>query len=167
MSRWPIKTVRDRFEDKYIPEPNSGCWLWTGSYSSMGYGQLSVMVGDEGYKKVGAHRLSWMLHRGSIPDGMHLCHKCDNPACCNPDHLFLGTHADNMRDASEKGKFLWKAGREDKNPRGEAHPRHKLTFEDAEVIRASMDTGRALAKRFSVSEALISMVRNGQKRMAA
>lgn len=91
-----------RFEAKYIPEPNSGCWLWLGPVKigrRQGYGQFTL----EG-KTVGAHRAAWRLFRGTIPDGLFVCHKCDVRTCVNPDHLFLGTHVDNMVDMESKGR---------------------------------------------------------------
>jgi hypothetical protein len=92
-------TLKDRFEDKVSIEPNSGCWLWTGSLNDTGYGQLWV-----GSKSTRAHRLSYELHVGPIPEGMHVCHHCDNPPCCNPNHLFVGSHTDNMADKIKKGR---------------------------------------------------------------
>ena len=96
-SLWDIKI---RFHKKYIPEPMSGCWLWEGSANEDGYGYIS--------KKniiVYAHRVSWELHRGPIPEGLCVLHTCDTPACVNPDHLWLGTHTDNVRDSVKKGRM--------------------------------------------------------------
>jgi hypothetical protein len=87
-----------RFEAKYIPEPNSGCWLWDASVNTAGYGQLNI----EKRPRL-AHRLAYEHYVGPIPEGMHVCHRCDVPACCNPNHLFIGTHLDNMRDMDAKG----------------------------------------------------------------
>ena len=75
----------------------SGCWLWGGSTNKDGYGTLSVLG-----TTTMAHRRSWELHNGPIPEGMLVLHKYDNPACVNPDHLFLGTHGDNMKDKAKK-----------------------------------------------------------------
>ena len=82
----------DRFERKYIPEPNSGCWLWLGSQCNprYGYGSFSLNRRNET-----AHRASWMLLRGPIPAGMEIDHKCKNPYCVNPDHLRVATPAEN------------------------------------------------------------------------
>ena len=93
-------TVRERFEQKYVPEPNTGCWLWTASLNNKGYGELNVA----GKARL-AHRLSHELFIGPIPAGMSVCHKCDTPACVNPKHMFAGSHADNMRDALRKGRL--------------------------------------------------------------
>lgn len=92
----------ERFETKYVPDPNSGCWLWFGLLTSKGYGRF----GKNGKR---AHRISYMSFVGPIPLGMCVCHRCDQPSCVNPSHLFLGTVADNQRDMQKKGR--WKNGR--------------------------------------------------------
>ena len=91
--------VADRFQEGYLPEPTSGCWLWKRAINSAGYG----LIGKEG-KLYTAHRISWELHNGPIPEGIQVCHKCDVKYCVNPDHLFLGTQKDNMDDAVRKGR---------------------------------------------------------------
>lgn len=87
------------FDDKYIPEPNSGCWIWLMSADKLGYGWSSLKK-----KTLYAHRHSWLIYRGVIPDKQFVLHKCDNPYCINPDHLFLGIQKDNMRDMAAKGR---------------------------------------------------------------
>lgn len=84
---------------RFIPEPNSGCWLWDGHVDRMGYAVLSIRS-----RFINGHRVMWEWRNGPIPKGMHVCHKCDVPSCINPDHLFLGTHADNMADKMRKGR---------------------------------------------------------------
>ena len=99
-----MRSILERFEENYTPEPNSGCWLWTASTNKAGYGGLKI----NGKTKL-AHRISWELENGPIPDsdsyhGVCVCHSCDNPACVNPSHLFIGSHKDNMRDMYSKGR---------------------------------------------------------------
>ena len=84
------------FEEMYVPVPESGCWLATTWWDADGYGRTTNCTF--------LHRRSYEIHFGSIPNGMFVCHKCDTPACVNPDHLFLGDGTDNMRDMVAKGR---------------------------------------------------------------
>lgn len=140
----------ERFLAKVSPEPNTGCWLWTGYLEADGYGLMQV-----GKKKVvRAHRFSWIALRGEIPPGMAVCHKCDVRSCVNPDHLFLGTQADNMADASRKGRWNnWSGGR------------RILTTEQVRTIRKMLFrkelTHASIAVKFGVSLGAISKIRSG------
>ena len=94
MSRWH----RLKFEDLFIPEPNSGCWLWIGSDT----GEYGVFWMNG--RSMGAHRVAWLIYRGEIPAGLCVLHNCDTPLCVNPDHLWLGTKGDNKSDCVRKGR---------------------------------------------------------------
>ena len=96
---------KELFEDKFIPEPNSGCWLWIAAYNTNGYGYFRTgsMV-NRTRRNEQAHRVSYKLYKGDIPQGLHVCHKCDNKSCVNPEHLFLGTVKDNMQDCVRKNR---------------------------------------------------------------
>ena len=98
----------ERFAEKYVEIPWSGCWIWTGAINGGRYGQLVMFSRSDtslNKRKMDAHRASWVLHRGEIPAGMMVCHSCDVRECVNPAHLFLGSQTDNMQDASRKGRL--------------------------------------------------------------
>ena len=92
------KTLKERLESKLVPSED-GCLEFTGYRDGDGYGQISV----DG-KMLYTHRVAWELQNGKIPDGLHVLHRCDVPACCNPEHMFLGTPADNAADRDRKGR---------------------------------------------------------------
>ena len=98
-----LKMNPGRFFDYISPEPNTGCWIWTRSVDSGGYGRISLGRFLSGYR-CPAHRVSWMLHNGPIQDGLVVCHKCDNRYCVNPLHLFVGSHIDNFNDMVRKAR---------------------------------------------------------------
>ncbi len=103
MTKHILTPLRDRFEASYIPEPNSGCFLWVKATTGV-YGHGVMGRGRRGTGLILAHRAAWELYRGPIPPGLLVCHRCDVPCCVNPDHLFLGTYADNNRDMVTKGR---------------------------------------------------------------
>ena len=127
-------------------EKTNTCWLWRGGISSRGYGNFAFRRNGKIINNR-THRFSFILQNGKIPKNKIICHKCDNPICVNPNHLFLGTISDNVQDAIKKG--LW-------NPaRGEQNAASKLTTKIVKKIRNLYSTGRytqkELAKRFHLS----------------
>lgn len=138
-------SLRDRFYRHFTPVPDAGCWLWVSSTNNMGYGQIW-----DGHKKpIGAHRASWKIHRGPIPDGLHVLHKCDTPLCVNPDHLFVGTPADNAEDKVAKGR----------HPVGEGHPFAKMSASKAMAIFSATGTQRAIAALFGVPQSQVCAIK--------
>ncbi len=110
-------------------QPN-GCWIWNRALTSKGYGHFSFPRNSPKYGDT-SHRLSWTLFRGPIPNGQQVLHNCpdgDNPACCNPEHLWIGTGSDNSRDASRKGK----------------HNKAKITFDIARKIFQEVKGGKSI-----------------------
>lgn len=98
------KILTERFWLKVTTNPiwnGSDCWIWRGACFQKGYGQFWT---GKTKKKIKAHRYSWVLHNGQIPNGFYVLHKCDNMVCVKPSHLFLGTHADNVADKISKGR---------------------------------------------------------------
>lgn len=131
----------DRLMVNSIPEPNSGCWLWLGRLDKDGYG--SIVINN---KLQRAHRASYFLLKGPVPDGLIVRHTCDFPPCINPDHLLVGTHLDNTCDAFRRGRRV--------PMRGEGHTGSKLTDDSVTAIRARFANGErqaALAAEFGVS----------------
>jgi hypothetical protein len=100
MSRWP--SVEERFERSWIPVTESGCWIWEGSTNEDGYGFFY-----KNHKSMPASRAAYELFKGLIPDNLHVLHRCDVPACVNPNHLFLGTRSDNQKDCVRKGRHYF------------------------------------------------------------
>ena len=143
--------IEQRFFNK-VDKTNS-CWNWTALRSKQGYGRLTV-----NRKNYTAHRISWILHNGEIPDGLFVCHHCDNTSCVNPDHLFLGTAKDNALDRSAKGR-----GRDDN---GKKHPSAKLKECDVYYIREKLSEGvlgKDLAAKFNVCCMTISNIKTGRR----
>lgn len=133
----------------YAKRSMDDCWPWTGRFDEKGYGRI-------GFRKrpnVRAHRIAWELTNGPLPDGVVVCHHCDNPACCNPRHLFLGTQIDNIADRHAKGRTV------------DPPSRRKLTERDVSAMRAAWESGdvtqQELADRFGVSRGNVSKIVNG------
>lgn len=131
-------TPQERFERFISPEPNSGCWLYVGAWDGGGYGIFRI-VGT-----IRAHRASWIIYRGKIPGDLFVLHKCDCRICVNPDHLYLGTQAQNIRDRDSRGRTF-----------------RKITRADVAAIKASKETDSELAARYKVSLTHIGKIRAG------
>jgi len=99
-----MKPIDQRFWEK-VDKTIDGCWEWRSAIRGNGYGAFFTHLIEEGRKCLGAHRYSWILANGPIPEGLWVLHKCDNRICVNPDHLFLGDRTDNMRDAAKKQRI--------------------------------------------------------------
>lgn len=141
-------------------DPNS-CWNWSKSRTKAGYGRVWIYP-----KLVYAHRIAWMLTYGEIKEELCVCHHCDNPSCVNPSHLFLGTHQENMRDSSRKGRT-----RNDPH-RGSRHALAKLSEEYVTEIKRKYRPGipskaspfsiKGLAKEYKVAPSLIWRILTGR-----
>lgn len=136
---------------------NGGCWLWSGARMfGTGYGTFQPIKRSAGGSTETTHRASYKLFRGEIPKGMQVLHKCDVRACCNPDHLFLGTHKDNMADMAAKGRAA--------SLRGSAAYAAKLTEAQVWEALARLEEGetcRQIGDRFGVDQCAINAIRRG------
>lgn len=141
------------------------CWNWTGQTNHNGYGRLSVSA-DGKRLMVRTHRFSWVLQNGQIHEGSLVLHKCDNPSCVNPDHLFLGSHQDNQRDCSSKERRNPHSG-----PRAKYKPRTSITprvltqkqVDEIRTIRQKSQVSCAeIAKNYGVSRAMIWLIVSGK-----
>lgn len=154
----PRRSLEERFWERVSRGESDECWQWTGTKIPKGYGKISS--GGHAGQTLLTHRVAWVLTNGPIPDGLFVCHRCDNPSCVNPHHLFLGTASDNMQDMHQKG-------RKGAGPRGDAvQHTAKLTREQRDCIRRTYRHGvrgygaPALARKFGVVPTTIrSLVR--------
>lgn len=140
-----MKTLKEIFWSKVSIKSENECWEWLMSKDKCGYGRLMFNSIREK-----AHRISWKLINGEIPDGLYVCHKCDNPSCVNPKHLFLGTQKDNMVDMRKKNR--------QPSVLGEKNPKAKLTEEIVLEIRLLYQFGirqYEIAKMYKISRFLV------------
>jgi hypothetical protein len=129
-----------KFANKGNPDE---CWNWSGQRDKDGYGCFRFSTA----KPMRAHRYSFELHGGQPQDGLFVCHKCDNPSCVNPNHLYLGSQSDNMKDRHRAGKTPF-----------------RISIETVKAIKASAETGAVLAKRYNISESQVHNIRHGRQR---
>lgn len=145
-----LPLTQERIKGRSVVDPTTGCWNWEGNLHRQGYG---VIRSNRVHHL--AHRASYAVFKSDIPEGMFVCHKCDNRQCVNPDHLFLGTAQDNQRDMAKKNRSTY----------GEKSSSAKLTEADVIKILALKDSGKTqkeIADLFGVSRALISMIFSGK-----
>lgn len=136
-----MDVLAQKFTRMYEPSKN-GCWLWTGRINNDGYGAIRA-PGGRTSKVLRAHRVSYTLYKGDIPLSACVLHKCDNPACVNPDHLWLGSHTENMQDKVAKGRQS-----------------KKLNAEKVREIRDAGGRNEDIAKVYGVSRALVRQVKH-------
>lgn len=152
MTRRRTRPALERFMGKVSMLPDQpGCWLWMGACAVNGYGHFALDASQPA-RPILSHRASWLLHNGPIPDGLCVLHKCDVRQCVRPDHLFLGTRTDNMRDASKKARLAY----------GERHVNTPLTSEQVRQILVSNAPLVRLAEQFSVSARTIDNIKSGR-----
>lgn len=131
------KSLEDKFWEK-VRRIDNDCWEWQAGRSKKGYGNFYISLGHSRDKHCLAHRMAWILTYGEIPDGLQVLHKCDNPPCVNPNHLFLGTNDDNVQDKIQKGRMI--------TLRGEESPSSKLTEKEVRQIRRLRNSGFSYAE---------------------
>jgi hypothetical protein len=150
---------KDQITPKFVRASASlqrnGCWLWRRYRQSGGYGQIRLSG-----ERILAHRLSWLVHNGAIPDGLNVCHHCDTPACVNPKHLFLGTAKDNARDSIAKGRNLKGFCKGHKLSGGQRI--RKLSDDDVRWIRASNWKQIHIADKFKIPASYVCSIRKGR-----
>lgn len=143
----PIHSLEIRFNRNIQPVTESGCWIWMGKLNSYGYGRM-VKAGGRG-KETGAHRVAYEMFIGPIDNGLVVCHRCDMPCCVNPNHLFLGTQSDNIKDRTNKKR----------EPRGENTSWAKLNDDIVRKIRNDVGTCNYLAEKYNISRSMISKIK--------
>ncbi len=147
-----MSDLEERFWNKTMTIPETGCIWWVGSTNTQGYGRINVNG-----KTTAAHRLSYELHNGAIPSGLWVLHACDNPSCVNIEHLFLGTHRDNVDDMVRKGR----------SPsgyfKGEKHPQAKITNEQAREIAGLDGLHTDIAKAYGISFQTVYDIKIGRR----
>lgn len=166
--------MEQRFWAKVTVSDPTSCWTWAASKNRDGYGWFRI-----GAQNKLAHRVSWVLHNGEIPGGLWVLHRCDNPSCVNPTHLFLGDVQANVDDSIEKGRRShlvispkcrhagtnhWTRQHPERRLVGERNPNSKLNDDQVGQIRTALERGdsqRTIAERFNISQQTVSTIATG------
>jgi len=152
MAHLPIPSLNGPTKKRFLARVEKGvdCWLWKGAHNSCGRGTVTIQ--DKSYV---AARVMYKLHYEIDPGLLKVCHTCDNPSCVNPEHLWLGSQADNMADCKKKGR--------QRRVVGGKNPRARLTLEQVAIIRASTEGSGKLAKQFNTTPSQIWRIRTGKR----
>ena len=146
------ESLKVRFSQKWLLNKENGCWEWSGSRFPSGYGQIKL---TKQRKQEYAHRVSYEIHKGVIPKGMNVLHRCDNPCCVNPDHLWIGTDKENQQDMKAKGRSL----------QGERNSMSVLTVKDVlaikELLARSIYPQWKIGELFGVGQMEVSRIKRG------
>ena len=166
MNNYRGYTLEQMFDLKTPERPDNACWPWAGTIASTGYAKMK-----HNRKMLSGHRVSYELHKGRIPSGMYVCHSCDNKICTNPNHLWLGTPADNMNDKVAKGRqskgvahaetFRNSPLFKQNTPRGERHGQSKVTDQQRLIIIDRVRSGevqRAIAEDYGITPSSVSLI---------
>lgn len=146
-------TFWDRVHEQSVVQ-NNGCYEFYGSTDECGYGRIQLGSGDKNLVRI--HRQAWIEKNGPLADGLCVCHKCDNPKCWNIEHLFCGTHEQNMKDRQKKGRY---------NQRGSTAPSAKLNEEKVKIIKEKLISGQtcySLGREYDVTGETILAIRHGR-----
>lgn len=157
-----MEKYKDYILERSIPEPNTGCWLWTGSTKGStrlkSYGNICLRDGYCKYRNISAHRFSYEIFNGQIPKELWVLHRCDTPSCVNPEHLFLGNRKTNVEDRVHKNRGNFDNG---KNA-GEAHPKATTTWDVVRKIRSEyvrkVVTAPMLAKKYNLGLSAVELI---------
>lgn len=151
----PPTPIKDRLLSGIEICPQTGCWIWRRSVQRNGYGQIGAGGKYGGMKNT--HRVAWEQFRGPIPQGMNVLHRCDRKICCNPDHLFVGSQADNMKDMDAKGRRVVVV------KRGAEHYAAKLTEDQVRAIRADTRRQVDIAVAYGINQGAVSAIKRRVK----
>lgn len=148
MFRLQRLTMEERFLAKIDKDGENGCWNWTAGKHGRGYGHFYTGKHKSGKHMDFAHRASYKMYKGDIPEGLEVMHMCNNTSCVNPDHLELGTHSENIRNAYRDGLFKM--------------PKTKLTREQVLAIRADSRQQKEIALEYGIDNSVVSRIKNNK-----